>query len=637
VGTYNIDGRPAEPADIERMVHSIAHRGPDGYGVWSDGPIGMGHRMLWTTPECLHEKPPLVNETEELVITADARIDNREELFFALDLNGRPKETTGDTELILAAYERWGERCPEKLLGDFAFAIWDGRNRKIFCARDPFGIKPFFYYADGKTFQWSSEMETILENERKRKEPNIPLIILYLLNRFDEQEETLFRNIYRLPPAHSMVLENGHLRKTRYWSINPQYLIRYRTDEEYADQFLELFIEAMKRRLRSFGPVGTLLSGGLDSSSIACIAKMILDERLVGDHGFEAYSILFDDLACDERSYIASVNNKWNIKSNFVSYEKMSSMIDVRGRMKALGMSYPLSVMLLIPAISEARKNGARVLFHGVGGDDFLDLGFNYLTDLFRNGKFGKLIEQLKMTKKRSSKTPFYFFVNYCIKPCLPESIKRSLKWIRELFFGQGIPWWIRSSLPDERTNERLRKKVNGIGLRSYAKKINHEMFWHGWNGNVGIDGMERLCSHFHIDSRFPLLDKRLVEFLFAVPNEQWGDCFQTKVILRNAMNGILPEAVRERKDKADFACVFDLELKSRQSKNVEKLIRTSILNTYEIICSDSLLQLYENYRNGVDEDSSRTFFETFIWIESLLKDCRDQERGEEEDGWIKT
>lgn len=161
VGIYHLDGRPVEQQDVQRMTDSIAHRGPDGSAVWIEGPVGLGHRMLYTTPESLHEKLPLTNRTGDLTITADARIDNRNELFSMLNFNGRPRETIPDSEIILVAYEKWGEKCPEKLLGDFAFTIWDKRKQAIFCARDPIGIKPFYYYCkegkSGSGNDWTSK------------------------------------------------------------------------------------------------------------------------------------------------------------------------------------------------------------------------------------------------------------------------------------------------------------------------------------------------------------------------------------------------------------------------------------------------------------------------------------------------
>ena len=321
-GIYYLDGRPVERTDVERMVDSIAHRGPDGSGVWTDGSVGFGHRMLWTTPESLHEKLPLTNKTGDLTITADARIDNRDELFSTLNFNGRPRETITDSEIILAAYEKWGEKCPEKLLGDFSFAIWDKRKQIVYCARDPIGIKPFYYYFKEGKFRWSSEPKAIFEDNTIPKEPNLPLICLYLLNRFDEREETLYKDVYRLPPSHFMVLENGQLRKGQYWDIDPNYSIRYKTDEEYAEHFLSLFKEAVKVRLRSHGPVGALLSGGLDSSSIVCTAQKLYQEKSIPNNGFETFSIIFDTFPCDERVYINEVVRKWDVKANYFPYER---------------------------------------------------------------------------------------------------------------------------------------------------------------------------------------------------------------------------------------------------------------------------------------------------------------------------
>ena len=136
-GIYYLDGRPVTEAELNSMTESLAHRGSDRAGIWSDGTAGLGHRMLWTTPESLHERLPLLGSTGHLAITADARIDNRDELMKLLGIEAADPEQISDSQLILAAYERWGEQCVSRLLGDFAFAIWDRRKQSLFCARDP--------------------------------------------------------------------------------------------------------------------------------------------------------------------------------------------------------------------------------------------------------------------------------------------------------------------------------------------------------------------------------------------------------------------------------------------------------------------------------------------------------------------
>ena len=161
VGIYRPEGIVAN-ADLERMVETISHRGGDGSSVWTEGPIGLGHRMLHTTPESLHEKLPLVSDSHDLTITADARIDNREELWTALGFSGSPHVEVADSQLILASYERWGERCPEKLLGDFSFAIWDRRKQVLFCARDHYGVRPFnYHYRPGQAFVYVGKLRRL--------------------------------------------------------------------------------------------------------------------------------------------------------------------------------------------------------------------------------------------------------------------------------------------------------------------------------------------------------------------------------------------------------------------------------------------------------------------------------------------
>ena len=163
VGIFYLDERPVAASELNEMLESLAHRGPDGSGAWREGATGLGHRMLWTTPESLHERLPLADQTGKLAITADARIDNRQELIHLLGVADRPAEPISDSQLILAAYEKWGEQCVERLLGDFAFAIWDGRRQSLFCARDPLGVKHFYYYySPGRAFVFASELKALL-------------------------------------------------------------------------------------------------------------------------------------------------------------------------------------------------------------------------------------------------------------------------------------------------------------------------------------------------------------------------------------------------------------------------------------------------------------------------------------------
>ena len=171
-GIFNLDGRPVDRELLGRMTDVIAYRGPDRGGIWSDGPVGLGHRMLCTTPESLRETQPLRDERADLCLVLDGRVDNRDELRGALLARGaRPRDDT-DAELVLRAYEVWGEECPKHIIGDFAFAVWDGRRRQLFCARDAIGVRPFFYHLNGQTFMFGTEVRQFFEDPTVRRRPN---------------------------------------------------------------------------------------------------------------------------------------------------------------------------------------------------------------------------------------------------------------------------------------------------------------------------------------------------------------------------------------------------------------------------------------------------------------------------------
>ena len=278
-GIYHPGGAPVDGGDLERMVDVIVHRGPDGYGVWNEGPIGLGHRMLWTTPESRQEKLPLVKESGDLAITADARIDNRDEVLSQVGLSGFPRDGINDSALILGAYQKWGERCVEHLLGDFAFAIWDKRRQVLFCARDHFGVKPFIYYSCGSLFAFASEIKALLCLPYVPRQLDEMSVGEYLTSTFDDTARTFYKDIHRLPPAHSVTVSKEGTRLREYWSLDPSREIRLAGDQEYAEAFRERFTEAVRCRLRSAFPVGSLLSGGLDSSAVTCVARDLLTER----------------------------------------------------------------------------------------------------------------------------------------------------------------------------------------------------------------------------------------------------------------------------------------------------------------------------------------------------------------------
>jgi asparagine synthase (glutamine-hydrolysing) len=197
-GIFYLDRQPVERDHLSKMLDTLAHRGSDGANIWCENNVGLVHRMLWTTPESLLETLPL--EKDNLVITADARIDNRDELISALELSDLPKEKITDSDLILAAYQKWGEDCPTRLLGDFAFAIWDKREQILFCARDPMGVKPFYYYSSGNIFIFASEIKALFTSPYVPCNLNEPMVADYLAKILfnGRKEDSFYQDIVEL-------------------------------------------------------------------------------------------------------------------------------------------------------------------------------------------------------------------------------------------------------------------------------------------------------------------------------------------------------------------------------------------------------------------------------------------------------
>ena len=270
---YQWDGAPADRSTVERMISVIPYRAVDGSGVWSNGPIAIGHAQLATTPEAAAETSPLIDASSGLVLSMDGRVDNRDELIADLNSHGHQIRTGSDAEIVLRAWQRWGADAPARLIGDFAFALWDPSKRTLFCARDPLGVKGFYYFEGPGFFLCASELHQLFQDPRVPRRPN-EAAIAYLLVRVPvDREETLFEGIRRLEPAHYLSVSARGVECHRYYDLDAAREIVYSSADEYSEHFLSLFKEALRGRLRSNKGVASDLSGGLDSSSIVCLAE----------------------------------------------------------------------------------------------------------------------------------------------------------------------------------------------------------------------------------------------------------------------------------------------------------------------------------------------------------------------------
>jgi len=573
-GIYNLDGRPVDPALLSRMTDAIAHRGPDRSGRWINGAVGLSHAMLSTTPESIHEKQPLLNESGDVCLTLDGRVDNREELRAALEAKGARLRADTDAELVLRAYETWGEDSPAKIIGDFAFAIWDGRNRQLFCARDFLGIKPLYYNTNYHTFLFASELHQLFEDVRILREPNEGMIGEYLSGIITDTEETLYHNIFRLPPAHSLLISTRGIKKKRYWDIDPGKEIRYGKDSEYAQHFFQVFKEAVGCRLRSHTPLGAYLSGGLDSSSVVVVAQSLFQAGIVKDRGFETFSMHFPQVpACDESDYILEVVRMWDLKSNAVFPEEAVSGWYAEQARRYLDIpDYPNgAIENSVKALAKAK--GIKVLLTGTGGDEALYGSLYSLADLLRQCELRQLIRELHIVSKKSGITiALRHLLSNGLRLLLPKVMRRVLKTIsRRDVTPPGIDSQFARKID---LKSRLKQNHNSQRFQSIAQKHVYEMSTSGTSIH-GMEMQDQSAASFGIEERHPFKDRRILEFALALPEEQRTCQGTHKIVLRHAMRGLLPEKVRQRHTKADFSHVFP--------KAMQTQVGRPIFHTYKI------------------------------------------------------
>lgn len=566
IGIYYRDGQPVERTDLARMVSTLAHRGSDSTGIWSEASIGLGHRMLWTTPESLHEQLPLVNQTGN-VITADARIDNRCELIALLDLTDRPVEKITDSQVILAAYEKWGDRCPEKLVGDFAFAIWDERQQRLFCARDPIGVKPFYYYCSNRVFVFASEIKALLCLPEVPRLLNEIKVAYHLVPLFEDQATTFYQNVLRLPAAHSITVCLERTRVQRYWSLDPAHEIRLNSDREYAEAFREIFTEAVRCRLRSAFPVGSTLSGGLDSSSIACTASQLLAESGTRLHTFSA---IFPNLPkedrrwLDERRYIKIVESIGGFESHHVHADCHSPLVKMLWHEDE---ATPAPNLYMHQALyNAANQQGIRVFLDGLDGDSTVSHGWGYLKELTLTGKWQTLLTEVTAISRRYQSSRRRLLWKYGLKPLVETVMQRSYRWRVNPMIS-----------PTFAKRVQLTERVQGLlGHRAGPTRTARQEHWLGLTSGLHAYALELIdkgAAAFALEARYPFYDQRLMEFCLALPPEQRLHQGWTRLIMRRAMTDILPPEVQWRVHKANLGANFKRKLLEYERDTLERVI----------------------------------------------------------------
>jgi asparagine synthase (glutamine-hydrolysing) len=530
VGMVKGDGTWIDPEVLEQMTGFLAFRGPDAQAAWVDGSVGLGHALLRTTEESERERQPCSLDGQ-VWMTADARIDDRESLVGKLAGHGRDAALDRpDAELILHAYHTWGERCVEHLLGDFAFAIWDGRERRLFCARDHFGVKPFFYATAGDSLIFSNTLDCIRQHPAISTRLNERAIGDFLLfGWIQDPAISVFADVQRLGAAHTLTWSAQGLRLRRYWSLPTDGDIRYRREAEYVEHFKDLLSRAVEDRLRA-NRVAVYMSGGLDSSAVAATARKLTPAGHALD--LRAYTIVYDELIPDvERHYSGLVGRALDIP---IAYQVADGYrLYERQDQEELHTPQPLHnpMSLVVADVYPQIAAHARVVLSGDGGDPAFLGSSVYALNLLKRGRLGRLAVDMWrcLAHGRLPKVGFR---------------ARLRRWLGKTW-AYSYPNWLNTDFEAK------------LGLRARWQQMNspvphvhprrpeaYESLLASYWPHMIFESSEPGTTHFPFEVRYPFFDVRLLTFVLAIPAIPWCD---QKELLRCALSGLVPDTIRLR------------------------------------------------------------------------------------------
>jgi asparagine synthase (glutamine-hydrolysing) len=583
------------------MTGSMAHRGPDDAGYFVEGRVGLGFRRL-SIIDLSGGKQPIFNEDRSAAIIFNGEIYNYRELASELTAAGHTFKTRSDTETILHAYDEFSDACVHLLRGMFGFAIWDRAKRRLLLARDRLGVKPVYYYRNGRFLAFASEIKSLLEIASIPREVDPEALDLYLSLRYVPGPRTMFKNIFRLQPGHTLVADDDGVRIRKYWDIeypDPE----ERSPEYLMERFRELLEESVRMRLVSEVPLGVFLSGGLDSSAIlATMSKIAGGERVktfsVGypaagaaeesANEFEYARLATDAFASEHHEYRLDATNFAEFVPDLVRY-----------------LDEPLADPSCIPLyfISKLAREHITVVLSGEGADEIL-AGYGIygkmlgLDRIYRgSGGLGGLAPWI------ASLTPSEKLRHY-IRMC-GQPLETRYRGVSRGFSAEGKLRLIGAERMTQ-SEQRLQEIFGGyFRAAGKASPLDRMLYVDAkvWLPDDLLIKADKMTMANSLELRVPFLDHKLVEFAATLPNASKIQGKGGKTLLRSAMRGILPDTIIDRPKKG-FPIPIGSWLRSslRQFTRDHLLARDSACSRY--VDRDETARLVEEHQQGVADRS---------------------------------
>ncbi len=576
-GQYCYKGGHPDRRFLAAMSERLAHRGPDGEGLHISGSTGLVHRRLAIIDLSPDGLQPMTNEDNSLWLVFNGEIYNFVELREDLMHRGHIFYSKSDTEVILHAYEEWGHNCLTRFNGMWAFALWDENKQELFCARDRFGIKPFYYTDAGGSFLFASEIKALLAHPDTKHAADETMLCTYLAwGVQDHCNHTMFEGIYQIEPAHALVVtKDGIQSPFKYWDVEVNPEIRETEDDRKVAACLGVqLLEAIRIHLRSDVAIGTCLSGGIDSSTLTALINTLIKNEAPESVGVrqKTFSVVFSDKKFDESRYIDEIVATTGVDADRVEPApgQLSEDIDRLVYMQDEPFG-SLSIYAQYCVMRLAKKK-VKVVLDGQGADELLAgyLGYqgSYIRGLIRTFRWWTALAEIAGSIRKHR--DFFSIARKQIRVrkmrrrllnCNPETIDRYQGTLDQVLHRELL-------------------KTNLPALLHYE---------------------DRNSMAFSLESRVPFLDVRLVEYIASLPLSQKIRRGTTKVVLRSAIRGRVPESVRCRGDKMGFVTPEECWMKNELRSFMLEIFSSQSFRSRPYWNADAVLQ---DYRSFLDDTS---------------------------------
>jgi asparagine synthase (glutamine-hydrolysing) len=626
-GWANLDSKTPSPTADEAVLHAMCermkHRGPDSEGLWTDESVALGMRRLSIID--LHTgEQPVYSEDKQIVVVMNGELYNFKEVRADLEKRGHRFETQTDTEILPHLYEEYGEAMLEHINGMFAFALWDKRKEKLLIARDRFGEKPLYYGVfDGKLI-FASEPKVLLENPAVRTEINVDALRQYLSFDYVPAPASIYQNIYKLPAAHFLVLEKGEIKTRRYWNLSFHKNGNTPTIEKAAEQLRELLADAVRLRLVSDVPLGILLSGGVDSSTVAAFATQFSTEKV------KTFSIGFEEDSFDESKFARQVATHLGTEhyEDKLSVEKAADLISEIGTW----LDEPLSDGSLIPTLllSKFVRKHVTVALGGDGGDEIfagypmyfghrMASVYEAIPKFLRTGLIEPIVNSLPVSNKNLS---FDYKAKRFVAASKFDTVTRHHSWFGSFSIDSQNDLLSKDVLTNS-SGDIYRGAKDLLKITDAETEVEQMQFldMNFYMAEDILTKVDRASMAVSLEVRAPFLDPRIAQFAAQLPLQYKLKGSKGKYILKKAVEPLLPKNILNRPKKG-FGVPIAEWLKGRLNPMMHDLLDSNRLKNQGLFNEKFVQKLIKEHETNAASHHKQlwTLLVFQLWFDNFMK-----------------